>query len=184
MHVSKKSRTFAETLVQYLHYLPYGQLYANQIAMGYDERFKFTGKARDSETGYAFFGARYYWSLFKHWTKVDPLVDNYLHISPYAYCNWNPIKYVDPNGKWIETAWDIANLAMDLTSLRANVSGGYIKGALLDGAGLILDAAAVALPAVPGGAGTAIKAYRAADKVCDAGKLGKAIDKVKKTYQT
>ena len=87
--------------VQYLHYLPYGQLLANQQATStYDERFKFTGKERDAETGYDYFGARYYWSLLKHWTTVDPLVDNYLHISPYAYCNWNPIKYVDPDGKF------------------------------------------------------------------------------------
>ena len=67
----------------------------------YDERFKFTGKERDAETGYDYFGARYYMPLFKHWTKVDPLVDNYLHTSPYAYCNWNPIKFVDPDGEWV-----------------------------------------------------------------------------------
>lgn len=60
-----------------------------------------TDKERDEETDYDYFGARYYWSLLKHWTKVDPLVDNYLHISPYAYCNWNPIKYVDPDGRVI-----------------------------------------------------------------------------------
>lgn len=36
---------------------------------------------------------------------------------------------------------------------------------------MILDAAAVALPTVPGGAGTAIKAYRTADKVVDATKV-------------
>ena len=47
--------------VQYLHYLPYGQLLANQMMTGYDERFKFTGKERDAETGYDYFGARYYW---------------------------------------------------------------------------------------------------------------------------
>ena len=33
------------------------------------------------------------------WLSVDPLSDKYPHISPYAYCNWNPIKYVDPTGK-------------------------------------------------------------------------------------
>ena len=80
--------------------LPYGQLLANQQTTStYDERFKFTGKERDAETGYDYFGARYYWSLFKHWTTVDPLADKYPWISPYAYCNWNPIKFVDPDGK-------------------------------------------------------------------------------------
>ena len=88
--------------IQYMHYLPYGQLLANQRAAGYDERYKFTGKERDAETGYDYFGARYYMPLLYHWTKVDPLVDDYLHISPYAYCNWNPIKYVDPDGRDIK----------------------------------------------------------------------------------
>ena len=30
--------------IQYIHYAPYGELIANQQAIGYDERFKFTGK--------------------------------------------------------------------------------------------------------------------------------------------
>lgn len=38
-------------------------------------------------------------------------MDNYLHISPYAYCNWNPIKNVDPDGyfPW----WAVAGAAID-----------------------------------------------------------------------
>ena len=28
----------------------------------YDERYKFTGKERDAESGYDYFGARFYWS--------------------------------------------------------------------------------------------------------------------------
>jgi len=34
--------------VQYIHYAPYGELIANQMATGYDERYKFTGKERDA----------------------------------------------------------------------------------------------------------------------------------------
>ena len=30
--------------------------------------------------------------------SVDPMADKYPGISPYAYCAWNPIKLVDPNG--------------------------------------------------------------------------------------
>ena len=32
------------------------------------------------------------------WLSVDPLSDKTPEISPYAYCNWNPVNYVDPNG--------------------------------------------------------------------------------------
>lgn len=86
--------------VQYLHYAPYGELVENQRTTNYNERYKFTGKERDWESGYDYFGARFYWSIYGHWLSVDPLADKYLWISPYAYCAWNPIKYVDPNGMW------------------------------------------------------------------------------------
>ena len=106
---------------------------------------------------------------------MDPLVDDYLWISPYAYAAWNPVKYVDPNGKWIETAWDVANIGMDVASFKTNVSEGNVGGAIVDGFGLLLDAGATIVPGLPGGAGTAIKAYRTADKFSDANKLGNRI---------
>ena len=87
--------------IQYMHYAPYGEMVDNQRAVGYNERFKFTGKERDEETGYDYFGARYYSSPFSHWLSVDPLADNYSNISPYAYCAWNPVKNIDPDGKRI-----------------------------------------------------------------------------------
>ena len=34
------------------------------------------------------------------WLSVDPLADKYPNISPYAYCGWNPVRYVDPNGEY------------------------------------------------------------------------------------
>ncbi len=62
--------------------------------------FVFTGKERDEETGYGYFGARYMdYELMTMWLSVDPLSDKYPSISPYAYCVWNPVKLVDPNGK-------------------------------------------------------------------------------------
>ena len=64
----------------------------------------FTGKERDSETGFSYFGARYYDSdLMTGWLSVDPMADKYPSLSPYAYCAWNPIKLVDPDGEdWYE----------------------------------------------------------------------------------
>ena len=67
--------------------------------------FTFSGKERDEETGYSYFGARYYDAeLTTGWLSVDPMADKYPNISPYAYCAWNPIKLVDPDG---EDIWEI-----------------------------------------------------------------------------
>ena len=60
----------------------------------------FTGKERDEETGYGYFGARYMdHELMTMWLSVDPMADKYPSISPYNYCMWNPIKLVDPDGR-------------------------------------------------------------------------------------
>ena len=58
----------------------------------------FTGKEKDSETGYYYFGARYYNSDLSIWLSVDPMADKYPSLSPYNYCAWNPMKLVDPDG--------------------------------------------------------------------------------------
>lgn len=60
----------------------------------------FTGKEKDEETGYGYFGARYMnHELMTMWLSVDPMADKYPNISPYAYCTWNPILFIDPNGE-------------------------------------------------------------------------------------
>ena len=87
------------TPVQYIHYMPYGELLVYQTLTDYNERFKFTGKERDDETGYDFFGARYHASALPSWLSVDPLADKYPGISPYAYCSWDPINKIDPDGR-------------------------------------------------------------------------------------
>ena len=58
-----------------------------------------TGKERDSETGFSYFGARYYDSdILTGWLSVDPMADKYPGHSPYQYCRWNPIKRIDVGG--------------------------------------------------------------------------------------
>ena len=32
------------------------------------------------------------------WLRPDPLLDKYINLSPYVYCNGNPLKYTDPEG--------------------------------------------------------------------------------------
>ena len=86
--------------VQHLQYKPFGGDYIDQQAPGtdYSERFRFTGKERDAETGYDYFGARYYSSSLGIWLSVDPMSDKYPSLSPYVYCADNPVNAFDPDG--------------------------------------------------------------------------------------
>ena len=40
----------------------------------------------------------------RKWLSIDPLSDKYPGISPYAYCAWNPINAIDPDGR---EEWDL-----------------------------------------------------------------------------
>ena len=91
--------TFTDgSVTQHLQNLPFGEPFIDQRATSYDVRFKFTGKEMDSETGYQYFGARYYDSDLSVWLSVDPLSDFRQGISPFNYVQWNPINRIDPSG--------------------------------------------------------------------------------------
>ena len=128
------------------------------------QSYKYCGKYLDRKHGLDLYdyGARLYDPAAAFWTSPDPLCEKYYNISPYAFCNNNPVTFIDPDGRFIDTAWDAANVAMGVTSFVANVTAGNIVGAALDGTGLIVDVAATAIPGIPGGAATAIKAVRGA----------------------
>ena len=91
----------AGAAVQHLLYLPFGEHFVNEQSSGYFERFTFTGKEKDIETGYYYFGARFD-NVDLGFMSVDPMADKYPSISPYAYCAWNPVKLVDEDGEdWV-----------------------------------------------------------------------------------
>lgn len=67
----------------------------------------FSGKEKDAETGYGYFGARYMdHELLTSFISVDRYASKYPSISPYAYCAWNPIKMTDPTGDTIYNAYE------------------------------------------------------------------------------
>ncbi len=90
---------------QFLLHLPYGEEFVKQLSGSYDERFTFTGKEKDIETGYYYFGARFD-NVDLGFMSVDPMSDKYPSLSPYAYCAWNPVKYVDPEGEEVVKVHD------------------------------------------------------------------------------
>jgi RHS repeat-associated protein len=70
----------------------------------------FSAKEKDTETGLSYFGARYYSSDLSIWLSVDPMSDKYPSLSPYAYCANNPVKFNDPDGRWIPGLDDNGNV--------------------------------------------------------------------------
>jgi len=135
--------------IQHIHYAPYGELIANQRPYGYDERFKFTGKERDEESGYDFFGARYYDHRKGFWNSVDPLADKYLNVTPYLYCNANPVMLVDPDGKDVTICGankssltlmtSLVDISFDISNFGIDFGGNFSCEVTLDEVCMALD---------------------------------------------
>ena len=89
--------------VQHLQYLPFGESWIDQRNGSWNAPYTFSGKERDWETSYSYFGARYYDSDLSIWLSVDPRASSYPGLTPYNYCANNPVNLIDPNGesmKW------------------------------------------------------------------------------------
>ena len=84
---------------QHLQYLPYGGTFVDHRPNSYASTYTFSAKEKDSESGYTYFGARYYSDGIMQWLSVDPMSDKYPSMSPYMYCAGNPIMYKDPDGR-------------------------------------------------------------------------------------
>ncbi|NCD00360.1 MAG: hypothetical protein EOL95_11775, partial [Bacteroidia bacterium] len=91
-HITDRSGDVA----QYAAYTPYGSLFREYRSV---QPYKFNGKELDQETGYYYYGARYYDPSSTLFLGVDPLAEKYPFNSGYVYCNGNPVKYVDPDGR-------------------------------------------------------------------------------------
>jgi RHS repeat-associated protein len=90
-------------IAQYSAYTPYGEMFREYRNV---TPYRFNGKELDTETGLYYYGARYYNPTTTLWLGVDPLASKYPGVSPYVYCMSNPVKYVDPDGRWCDDVSD------------------------------------------------------------------------------
>lgn len=60
---------------QHLQYLPYGGIFVDHRTSSYSSTYTFSAKEKDSESGYTYFGARYYTDNIMMWLSVDPMSD-------------------------------------------------------------------------------------------------------------
>ena len=129
--------------VQHLHYLPWGEDFVDQRTGSFSSMYTFSAKEKDTETGYSYFGARYYSSDLSIWLSVDPQASKYPSLSPYVYCADNPVKLVDPDGLYpksilnynpslgLHGGYKLKQSAAHLLSLVSGVSQGLIEGTVI-----------------------------------------------------
>jgi hypothetical protein len=87
---------------------------------------------------------------------IVPELGNPQALNRYAYVYNNPLKYTDPSGHWLETAWDILNIGWDLYEVYRDPRNAW------NWVALAADVGAAILPAVPGGVGLVVRGGRAA----------------------
>ena len=99
----------------------------NSTAMRYD----FTGKERDDQTTYDYFGARYYDSRVANWTSIDPLFEKFFDFTPYSYVLDQPVNQIDKKGCEAENDWRYKNSNQlsqtAFNEIKLRISSGYSK---------------------------------------------------------
>jgi RHS repeat-associated protein len=89
---------------QHLQYMPFGETSVSQKISWWSTPYQFTGKEKDDETGYNYFGARYYNSDLSVWLSVDPMAGLFPAYSGYQYVRSNPMNRIDRWGLYDDPA--------------------------------------------------------------------------------
>ncbi|PJZ78794.1 RHS repeat-associated core domain-containing protein [Leptospira neocaledonica] len=112
----------------HVSYEPYGEINRTD-SFGPDVfRYKYTGQEEDKETGLYYFKARYYDPLIGRFLQADSIVDGNrpMGMDSYMYTEGNPLRYVDPSGHSMLSAWlsqnglGMLNFSISLSSFFQN----------------------------------------------------------------
>ena len=88
------------TVIQTNHYYPFDMSFTENTH-GDKQPYKYNNKELDMNNGLNLYdyGARMYDPALGRWHVVDPSSEKYYGVTPYAYCNNNPIKNIDLDGR-------------------------------------------------------------------------------------
>ncbi len=98
--------------------------------------WRYASKRFDPETGFIYFGERYYDPMTHRWINRDPAgyVDG---LNLYAYVQNNPFRYVDPDGRFVQLVF-----AVDLICFAVGAEAMIITPTLIQVASIALTCAA------------------------------------------
>ena len=93
------------------------------------KRYRFGGKERDEESGFYYYGARYYLAYLCRFLSVDPMAGQRPTFNSYHYCSDNPINRVDPTGMVDEGGGgDKSKSNIDANGIDLNAPPGFYDG--------------------------------------------------------
>jgi len=79
-------------------YMAFGEVFVDQRRTGFGTPYKFNAKELDCESGFYYYGARYYAPQFGRFLTVDPLASDFPSQSSYLYAYNNPVRMIDVDG--------------------------------------------------------------------------------------
>jgi RHS repeat-associated protein len=89
-------------IISYEEYHPFG---TTSYRSGRSEievslkRYKYCSKERDEQTGFYYYGMRYYAAWLCRFVSVDPLQFKYPYYTPYQYAGNKPVSFIDLDGR-------------------------------------------------------------------------------------
>ena len=98
------------SIVARYEYDAYGNTTVSQGSASLDNSYRFSTKAVDNETGFIYYGYRYYSPKLGRWISRDPLAEKG-GLNLYGYVRNSPLNRIDPFGlcegkSWLDKAWD------------------------------------------------------------------------------
>ena len=165
--------------------------------LGVRNPFCYRGYVYDEDMALYYQEARYYNPALQRFISADQLVgtgkDLLIH-NIFSYCINRPVMYVDRNGKWLDTFFDVVSLIGSIVEVVVN------PGDPIAWASLAADAVSLVVPGLTGGgriARVACKvddvadAVKMADKIVDAGeaitstaKFGRQVHNMYRPFDT
>ena len=155
-------------VVERREYEPYGQqLTALEDGPGY------TGHVQDAASGLTYMQQRYYDPAVGRFLSIDPVTTNAVNgtnFNRYWYGNNNPYKFTDPDGRYVESALDVAFIMADVADISSNGLN------WTNGLSLAANVVGLAVPVGTGfgpavrGISAGVDAVKGADQAVDAAK--------------
>ena len=120
------------TVIQSMDYYPFGAQFCHSGTDNNVQPYRYNGKEYDRMHGLNIYdyGARQYNPITARWDRVDPLCEDFYNVSPYVYCMNNPVKYVDPDGRF-SSMWK-AMLNHKLSEMEAKFTGSVVGDIVYD----------------------------------------------------